>query len=589
MPFNDLSSFIAALERAGELKRVKVEVDPELEITEIVTRVVAQEGPALIFEKVKGSPYPLVINLFGNMRRIEIALGQPPAQLGEELLRLAQSLQPPNFKKMWKARKTFWRMKNFRAQKTSSGPAQEVVEMPHLDQLPVLKCWPKDAGRFFTYGMVLTEHPVTHGRNVGLYRLQLLSKNSTGMHWQIQKGGGFHYHEAEKLGKALPLAVIIGTDPYLLMAAIAPLPEGMDEIAFSGFLRGAPMSLTKAKSIPLHVPAQAEFILEGEVPAKERVIEGPFGDHFGHYSHASPFPVFQVRKVTRRKNPYYLATVVGKPPQEDRYLGDAMQEVLSPLIRMMRPEVSDLWAYYEAGFHNLLVVSVHQRYGKEAIKTALGLLGEGQLSLTKCLVLVDSTVNVRDFHAVLQALHTNFDVAEDVLILPGTPLDTLDFTSGTLNLGSKLILDATRKPNTRPAKKSSLDSAAFETLKRKYTRITGWHLWDDSLLVVQAREDGRRLIESLVQDPMLEGVKIIAAVSPDVDLEDRVSMIWGLFTRFDAVRDIVFTNMKLVGPAVQYGGRLGIDATWKPHYPEPLEMPEELREKVTARWSEYGI
>jgi len=589
MPFNDLSSFIAALERAGELKRVKVEVDPELEITEIVTRVVAQEGPALIFEKVKGSPYPLVINLFGNMRRIEIALGQPPAQLGEELLRLAQSLQPPNFKKMWKARKTFWRMKNFRAQKTSSGPAQEVVEMPHLDQLPVLKCWPKDAGRFFTYGMVLTEHPVTHGRNVGLYRLQLLSKNSTGMHWQIQKGGGFHYHEAEKLGKALPLAVIIGTDPYLLMAAIAPLPEGMDEIAFSGFLRGAPMSLTKAKSIPLHVPAQAEFILEGEVPAKERVIEGPFGDHFGHYSHASPFPVFQVRKVTRRKNPYYLATVVGKPPQEDRYLGDAMQEVLSPLIRMMRPEVSDLWAYYEAGFHNLLVVSVHQRYGKEAIKTALGLLGEGQLSLTKCLVLVDSTVNVRDFHAVLQALHTNFDVAEDVLILPGTPLDTLDFTSGTLNLGSKLILDATRKPNTRPAKKSSLDTAAFETLKRKYTRITGWHLWDDSLLVVQAREDGRRLIESLVQDPMLEGVKIIAAVSPDVDLEDRVSMIWGLFTRFDAVRDIVFTNMKLVGPAVQYGGRLGIDATWKPHYPEPLEMPEELREKVTARWSEYGI
>ena len=459
--FSDLSSFIAELERRKELKRIKVQVDPELEITEIVTRVVAQEGPALIFEKVKGSPYPLVINLFGSMRRIEIALGKSPAKLGEELLRLAQAVQPPDLKKIWGARKTLWRMKGFRTTRAWSKPAQEIVETPHLDQLPVLKCWPKDAGRFFTYGMVLTEHPLTHARNVGLYRLQLLSDHSTGMHWQIQKGGGFHYHVAEILGRSLPVAVVMGTDPYLLMAAIAPLPEGMDEIAFSGFLRGSPMALTKAKSIPMDVPARAEFILEGEVPRKERVLEGPFGDHFGHYSAASSFPVFHVRKVTRRENPYYVATVVGKPPQEDRYLGDAMQEVLSPLIRMLRPEVADLWAYYEAGFHNLLVVGVHQRYGKEAMKTALGLLGEGQLSLTKCMILVDASVNVRDFHAVLQAVQQNFETAEDALILPGTPLDTLDFTSGTLNLGSKMILDATRKPHTRPARKTLLEHGGF--------------------------------------------------------------------------------------------------------------------------------
>jgi menaquinone biosynthesis decarboxylase len=589
MSFKDLPSFIAELERLKELKRVKVEVDPELEITEIVTRVVAQEGPALIFENVKGSPYPLVINLFGSMRRIEIALGMPPAQLGEELLRLAQAVQPPNLKNIWAARKTLWRMKGFRTTHTRSAPVHEVVESPDLDKLPILKCWPKDAGRFLTYGMVLTEHPLTHVRNVGLYRLQQLSSQSTGMHWQIQKGGGFHYHEAEKLGRALPLAVVLGTDPYLLMAAIAPLPEGIDEVAFSGFLRGSPMAMVKAKSIPYRVPACAEIILEGEVAPKERVIEGPFGDHFGHYSHAAPFPVFKIRKVTRRKKPYYLATVVGKPPQEDRYLGDAMQEVLSPLIRMLRPEVADLWAYYEAGFHNLLVVGVHQRYGKEAIKSALGLLGEGQLSLTKCLVLVDSQVNVRDFHAVLQAIHQNFDVAEDVLILPGTPLDTLDFTSGTMNLGSKMILDATRKPNTRPPKLSILDTAMFETLKRKYPQISGWRVWDDTLLTVQVKSEGRKVLETLLQDSMLEGVKMIAVVSSDVDLEDRVQMMWGLFTRFDAVRDVMFTESKLVGPVVQYGGRLGIDATWKTGYPDPLEMPEELREKVTARWPEYGI
>ena len=589
MPFNDLPAFLRELERRKELKRVKVEVDPELEITEIVTRVVAQEGPALIFEKVKGSPYPLVINLFGSMRRVEIALGKPPAQLGEELLRLAQSVQPPSLAKIWGARKTLWRMKGFRTRRAWSAPAQQVVESPNLDQLPVLKCWPKDAGRFFTYGMVLTEHPITKARNVGLYRLQLLSSHTTGMHWQIQKGGGFHYHEAEKLGRPLPLAVVIGTDPYLLMAAIAPLPEGMDEIAFSGFLRGAPMGLTRAKTIPLKVPARAEFILEGEVAPKERVVEGPFGDHFGHYSHAAPFPVFNVSKVTHRKNPYYVATVVGKPPQEDRYLGDAMQEVLSPLIRMMRPEVADLWAYYEAGFHNLLVVGVNQRYGKEAIKTALGLLGEGQLALSKCIILVDGTVNVRDFHAVLLALHQNFDTAEDVLILPGTPLDTLDFTSGTMNLGSKMILDATRKPNTKPTRKSLLNTAAFDQLKRKYPKILGWRLWDEALLVVQVQTGGRAIVEALVQDPILEGVKIIAAVSPDVDLEDRVNMIWGLFTRFDAVRDVLFTESRLVGPAVQYRGRLGIDATWKTGYPDPLEMPEEIREKVNVRWTEYGI
>jgi 4-hydroxy-3-polyprenylbenzoate decarboxylase len=409
------------------------------------------------------------------------------------------------------------------------------------------------------------------------------------MHWQIQKGGGFHYAEAEKRMLTLPLAVVIGTDPYLLMAAIAPLPEGMDEVAFSGFLRGSPMALAKGRSIPMKVPANAEFILEGEVAPQERVLEGPFGDHFGHYSHAAPFPVFHIRKMTRKANPIYLAAVVGKPPQEDRYLGDAMQEVMGPLIRMIRPEVQDLWAYYEAGFHNLLVVGVRQRYGKEAIKSALGLLGEGQLSLTKCLIVVDAQVNVRDFHAVLQAIYQNFDPAEDFLLLPGTALDTLDFTSYTMNLGSKMVIDATRKPKTRSFSKFVLTERDLHALKEKDHRISGWRFWDETLLVVQVKSEGRKVLEKLIHDPALEGVKMIAVVSPDVDLEDSVSTLWGIFTRFDCARDVIFSGTHLVGSVVRYTGSLGIDATWKAGFPEPLEMPEEIREKVNARWAEYGI
>jgi len=480
-------------------------------------------------------------------------------------------------------------MTNFRTTQAWRAPSQEVVEEPQIDRLPILKCWPQDGGRFLTYGITITEHPLTHGRNVGLYRLQMFSPNSTGMHWQIQKGSGFHYHEAEKLNRPLPAAVVIGADPYLLMAAIAPLPEGMDEIAFSGLLRGAPMALKRAKSIRMNVPAHADFILEGEVPPQERILEGPFGDHFGHYSHASPFPIFKIRKVTHRKNPIYLATVVGKPPQEDKYLGDAMQEVLGPLIRMVRPEVKDLWAYYEAGFHNLLVAGVHQRYGKEAIKTGLGLLGEGQLSLSKCVVIVDAAVNVRDFHAVLQAIHAHFDVSEDLLILPGTAMDTLDFTSFKMNLGSKMIIDATRKPTAKPSRPAAIDSEAIERLKTKDPRIIGWRLLDQTLLVVQVKSAGRAVVEKLVHDKDLEGIKMVAVVSADVDLTDTVNLMWGLFTRFDCARDLLFTETKLVGPTVCYRGRMGIDATWKTGYPDPLEMPEEIVEKVTARWSEYGL
>jgi menaquinone biosynthesis decarboxylase len=589
LAYADLRSFLHALEKQKELKRITLEVDPELEITEIATRVVKEEGPALLFEKVKGSPYPLAINIFGSMRRIEIALGKTPQELGAELAKLVQATQPPSVKGLWSSRRTLWRMLSMRPKRVRRAKSQELVEEPNLAQWPVLKCWPGDAGRFITFPLVITQHPLTRARNVGLYRMQVHSFNSAGLHWQIQKGGGFHYVEAEKRNQTLPVAVAIGCDPYLLMAAIAPLPEGMDEVAFSGFLRGSATPMARAKSIPMDVPAFADFILEGDAAPQERAMEGPFGDHFGHYSHAASFPVFRVRKVTRRRDPIYLAAVVGKPPQEDRYLGDALQEILSPLIRMMRPEVQDLWAYYEAGFHNLLVVGVNQRYAKEGMKTALGLLGEGQLSLTKCLILVDPQVNVRDFHAVLHAIQQNFDPSEDFLMIPGVAQDTLDFTSYSMNLGSKMVIDATRKGRPTASRKMLSSRGLKGDPKRKDSRIIGWHIWDDTLLAVQVIKDGRKVLEQLVRDPDLEGVKIIAMVSPDVDLDDRVSTLWGIFTRFDCARDVVFTETTLVGSVARPSGCLGIDATFKTGYPEPLEMPEDIREKVSARWSAYGI
>lgn len=587
--FHSLRDFLSELERQKELRRIRVEVDPYLEIGEIAMRVVREEGPALLFENVKGSPYPVAINLFGTMRRIAIALGRPSAEFGERLYQLARAVQPPRLGALWQSRDMLARVRHARIVRPWRAPAQEIREKPALSQLPALHCWPKDGGRFLTYGMTLTQHPLHGGRNLGLYRQQLFDDRTTGMHWQIQKGGGFHYHEAERLGRPLPAAVVIGADPATLLASVAPLPEDLDEMIFAGYLRGAPTRLRKAATVPIDIPAEAEFILEGDVPPQERREEGPFGDHFGHYSLAAPFPVFHVRQVTRRRHPIYVAGVVGKPPQEDKYIGDAMQECVGPLIRVIRPEISDLWAYYEAGFHNLLVVSLRQRYGKEAIKTALGLMGEGQLSLTKCIVTVDAAVNPRDFHAVLHAMHQHFDPAEDLLIVPGTPLDTLDFTSYTMNLGSKMILDATRSIDRRhPAHKPDV-SIDLEALKRKDSRIAGLRLWDNTLLTVQVKKEGRAVVERLVQDPSTEGVSLIGAVSEDVDLNDRVSMLWGLFTRFDAARDVVLTRTELVGPTVRYHGRVGIDATWKPGYPEPLVMPDDVVAKVNARWNSYGL
>jgi len=666
MPFDDLRSFLEYLERNSELKRVDVECDPALEIPEIAWRMVRQGGPALLFERVKGSPYPLAINLLASSRRIEYALGRPPEQIAEELLGLVERISSGAFREsplrqLWSERARLWWLRSMRTVSVRRGKSQEVDEAPSLGTLPVLRCWPKDGGRFITLPMVLTINPTDGRRNLGTYRMQVYDEETTGMHWQIQKGGRFHYEVAEREQQPLEVVVAIGADPALVLASIAPLPENVDELAFAGLLRGRPTRLASARTLRMPVPADAEFVLEGTVSHEERRLEGPFGDHFGHYSLAAPFPVFRVRRVTRRRNPVYLASVVGKPPQEDRYLGDAVQQITAPLIRLIQPEIRSIWAYAAAGFHNLLVASARSRYPREAVKSALSLLGQGQMALTKCIVMVDEDVDPRDFGAVLRAVRENFDPERDLVKIERAPVDTLDFTSSEPNVGGKMIVVATRDPGQAPrgphlAQVDVRPSVLVGKLLERGAVVRNARLLEGALLVAslplsraekhhrdtetqrgehegaggtgagpmafdergrhsdseQAGAAGNRpslllpksnlgqvratswsmlqskgALRAVMAEAAALGVPLAAVVSADVDLEDLDSLVWGIFTRFDPVLDTVHGNAdvgEISGAAV-----LGIDATWKEGYPEPVEMSEDVVRLVSRRWGEYGL
>jgi menaquinone biosynthesis decarboxylase len=591
MTFQTCGDFARYLESLGELHRCSIEVDPYLEITGIASRAIKEQKPALLFERVKGSKYPLVINTMASDKRCELALQKHPQELGEELIKFLGDLFPPKPSIIWKHKSLARRFLSVPPRSTSSAISQQVIKQPNLDELPILTCWPEDGGRFLTLPQVITYDPRNGKRNMGMYRMHVFDKQTTGMHWQIQKGGGFHYYQAEKLGKEFELAVALGTDPALLMATIASLPENIDEAMFAGFLRGRRTKFVKGKSISIDVPANAEFILEGVVPLKERRMEGPFGDHFGHYSHAAEFPVFHVKTITHRKTPIYPATVVGIPPMEDKFLGDATQQILGPLVRLIHSEITDMWAFYEAGFHNLFVVAVDQRYAKESMKTALGLMGLSQLSLTKCLILVSEGVNVRNFDEVMKNVRDNFDPHYDFVMIPKVPMDTLDFTSFTMNLGSKMILDATKKQRPAEETRSLLDrdrrTEQVQQLKSLDPRITDINLVHDTLLLVKVNGHGMPVVEKLVKHTELSGIRVIAAVSDDVDLHDRENYIWGVFTRFDCERDVLFTEQKLIGISPVYKGIMGIDATWKQGYPKPLRMTDEVKKRVEERWGSY--
>jgi len=448
MPYSSLTDFVEFLEKKGQLVRIKDEVDPVLEVTAIADKVSKspQGGKALLFEKPKGSPYPLLINAFGSYQRMSWALGVENLEEHADAIRELMEMKPPKgLVDKIKLLPKLMDIAKFPPTEVSKGACQEVVEKdPDLTTLPVLKCWPQDGGRFITFPLVYTQDPETGLRNIGMYRMQVYDAKTTGMHWQVHHGGAGHYRKAEKAGKRLEVAVALGGDPALTYAATAPLPEGIDELLFAGFLRKKPVELVKCKTVDLMVHADADFVLEGYVEPGERRTEGPFGDHTGYYSLADQYPVFHVTCITHRKNPVYPTTIVGKPPMEDGYLGKATERLFLPLMQKVLPEVVDMDLPVEGIFHNLAIVAIDKQYPQHARKVMFALWGLGQMMLNKILVIVDKDTNVHDYGQVLWRVGNCMDAKRDVVITEG-PLDVLDHTSPMWAWGGKIGIDATKK------------------------------------------------------------------------------------------------------------------------------------------------
>jgi len=444
MPYEDLREFIRRLDEENELARIKDEFSVDLEITEIADRAVKMGGKALLFEKPKGYGIPVLINAFGTERRMKLALETDRFEsIGERLVEFAK-IQTKSLFDGIKAAKDFV---NFIPKRVKKGAVKEVIEdKPNLLKFPILKCWPKDGGRFITLPVVITRDPETGILNAGVYRMQVFDERTTGMHWQIHKHGALHYKKAKEEGKdKIEVAVAIGVDPAILYAATAPLPENLSEFMFAGFIRNKRVKMIDCETVDLQVPANAEIVLEGYVRTDEFRIEGPFGDHTGYYTPPEPYPVFHVECITHREDPIYHTTIVGKPPMEDAWLGKATERIFLPILRMIHPEIVDINLPIEGGFHNLAIVSIKKRYPGHAKKVMFSIWGTGMLSLTKIVIVVDDDVNVHDMREVIWAVTSRFDPSRDVVIIPNAPLDSLDHSSYLPNLGGKLGIDATKK------------------------------------------------------------------------------------------------------------------------------------------------
>ncbi|MEO6912910.1 MAG: menaquinone biosynthesis decarboxylase [Candidatus Baltobacteraceae bacterium] len=444
MAFESLGAFVEGLRRIGDLHTIDVLVDPHLEIAEITDRVVKAGGPALLFTAVRGSSFPVLTNQFGSERRMALALGiDRLSQAGDRIRSLLDLSMPSSLSEKLGKLFSLAPLANAIPKTVKSGACQEVViTEPDLGRLPVLTTWPLDGGPFVTLPLVITKDPQSGQPNVGMYRMQVYNARETGMHWQRHKQGRAH---AAKWGDKVPVAVAIGADPILTYCATAPLPPVIDEYMFAGLLRGKAINLVPCKTIDLKVPAEAEFVLEGYVDNADMRTEGPFGDHTGVYSLADTYPTFHVQCITHRKNPIYAATVVGKPPMEDAWLGKATERIFLPLLQMVVPEIVDMNLPVEGGFHNLAIVSIKKSYPGQAKKVMNALWGLGHMMmLTRVLIVVDGDVDVQDPRAVAWFVLNNLDAQHDLVMMPG-PVDDLDHASYTPAVGLKIGIDATRK------------------------------------------------------------------------------------------------------------------------------------------------
>ena len=447
MPIEDLGEFVEKLEKAGELKRIKTQVDANLEIAEILRRTMYSNGPALYFENVKNHNIPVLGNAFGSLKRLEIGLETDDfTQIGQRIVDMTKMEIPTGIFEKIKKIPELSKMTDIAPKLQKSGPVTEIFEdLPSFDKIPILKTWYKDAERFITFGLVATKHPDTNVRNLGVYRMQILDSTHALMHWQKHKRGAHHYDIKKDSGNRIEVAVIIGADPATVFSAVAPVPEGLDKYLFAGITRKTGIKTVKCKTVDLEVPANAELVLEGYVDPSDIRMEGPFGDHTGYYTPPEPYPVFTLTGIMRREKPIYHTTIVGKPILEDAFIGKVIERSFLPLIKMFQPEVVDFSMPSAGWFQGMAIISIKKRYPGQAKKVMMGLWGLGQLALTKIFVVVDEDTDVHDMNDVIWAITTRSDAARDVIIINNTPTDTLDPASSLVNLGSKLGIDATQK------------------------------------------------------------------------------------------------------------------------------------------------
>ena len=579
----NLQQFLHLLRREGELVTVEAPVDPDLEIAEIHRRVVASSGPALLFTCVKGSDFSCVTNLFGTPKRVDLAFGSRPEQFIRQLVQLAEDLPSLSAGKLWQHRNLVPEGLKVGLKSVKRGPIIQCVQSPPLlTRLPLLKTWPEDGGAFITLPLVYTEHPDSGRHNLGMYRIQRYDDRSTGVHWQIQKGGGFHYHVAEQRDQPLPLTVFVGGPPALILAAIAPLPEDLPELLLASLLQGSRLERVANPGGGLPLIAEAEFAIQGSVPPHRRRPEGPFGDHYGYYSLQHDYPVLEVSHIFHRKEAVFPATVVGKPPQEDFFLGNYIQRLMAPLSRLVMPAVKAIWSYGETGYHSLSCIVIEERYPREAMKFAFRILGEdgGQLSLTKFLIVVDQSLDLADFPQVLEYALARADLETDLFVIANLAMDSLDYTGPVVNQGSKgILIGVGEKRRELPRQLSGhLPAGAVDAVP-----------YCAGCLAVQgpAYADDAEYPRQLAKDPAVAAWPLVFLVDDARVAHRNATFLWSTFTRFEPAADIHPADVRLRRHHPCFTPPLVFDCRMKPGYPGELIADEEVSRRVTQRWPEY--
>jgi UbiD family decarboxylase len=580
--FPDLRAFLEQLRRDNDVVFIDAPVDPAQEAAEIHRRVIAAGGPALVFRNVAGADFPLVTNLFGTARRAQLAFGERPHRLISRLVRLAETIMPPTPAKLWGARDVGFELLKVGLKRGSGGPVTEIVTSEvRLDRLPAMTTWPEDGGPFITLPLVYTQHPDGHGHNLGMYRLHVHDARTTGMHWQIGKGGGFHYQVAESRNQALPVTVFLGGPPALILAAIAPLPENVPELMLASLIAGERLRVA-AGPWPHPLVANAEFALIGDVPPGVRRPEGPFGDHYGYYSLQHDYPVFNVRQVAHRRDAMFPATVVGKPRQEDFFIGDLLQELLSPLFPLVMPAVQQLWSYGETGYHSLAGAVVKQRYGREAMASAFRILGEGQLSLTKFLLVTDRAVDLKDFRATLEHVLARTNPETDLYVFANLSMDTLDYSGPEVNRGSKGVWLGLGDP--------------VRDLRREFSApelprgVDAVRVFCGGCLIVGGPPyaDEPDAPARIAAHPAFQGWQLVVLTDePSRAAKSAMNFLWTTFTRFEPAADIYAAGTRVVRNHLSYRSPILIDARMKPWYPKEVTCRPDVAARVSSRWREY--